>query len=400
MAATVVLDRIAAWERSGAIDHELAKRLRAIEAAEAAAAPAEREGEATPPAPGPVPAYGTAVQTAPASRLRSSGFILEFFVYLGGLFVLLAWYAWFLNELPESEEARNRGIAVATFVPALVLGSAGWLLAARADERLRRAAAICFAVAVPSLGVAAWALLQVVGVARDGGAAPEAAGAAIALALAVLARVRCPSAITQATLLATWGVFALTFARWVEVALWRPAYDPEWGDVVDRSADEQLVWNVVRLGWWWLVAAIPAIVMVRRPDRAPGHQSRDAVARVGIGVIAVLGSASAALATFDWTLPRGGEPIFGPWLAAAIMVGVGAVFVVAARASGSRIHLVTAGAAILVALTYLNAELVVDAVGAPAALLVEGVILLGVATAGWAAGRFVTRRGTVASGSG
>jgi hypothetical protein len=385
MAAALILDRISAWERSGVIDHELADRLRAIETVAAADGP---------------PASGAVAQHAPpvpAPRARSSAFILEFFVYLGGLFVLLAWYAWFFNEMPDSELARSRGIAVATFVPALLLGAAGWVLAERPDERQRRAAAIAFVAAVPNTGAAAWALLQVVGIAPDGGAAPAAAGAAVALALAAVARVRRPSAITQAALLGAWGVFALLLASWVEASLWQPAYDPQWGDVIDRSSDEQVLWNVVRLGWWWLVAAIPAIVMVRRPDRGPGHETRDAVSRIGIGTIAILGSASAALATYDWSSPQGGEPIFGPWLAAAIMVGVGAVFVVAARVSGSRIHLVTAGVAILVALTYLNVELVVDAVGAPMALLVEGLILLGIAVLGFLGGRLVTRRGGPAS---
>lgn len=75
------------------------------------------------------------------------------------------------------------------------------------------------------------------------------------------------------------------------------------------------------------------------------------------------------------------------------MLGVGVVFVLAARRSGSRIHLVTAGASILIGHSPPNAELVVDAVGAPAALLVEGVILLGVAGLGWAAGQLITGSG-------
>jgi hypothetical protein len=386
MASALVLDRIAAWERSGLIDHDLADRLRAIEAGEAPPPLVGDTAIAAAAAPGP------AAPPVPASRRRSSGFILEFFAYLGGLFLLLAWYAWFANEVPESESARNRAIAVAAFIPALLLATVGWLLAKRDDEHVRRAAAIAFAVAIPNAGVGTWALLRAtVPDAVDDGAA-QAIGAAVALALAIAARVRHPSAVTQAALLAAWGVFALLLASWVEASLWRPAYVPDWGDVVDRSADEQLLWNVVRLGWWWLVAAIPAIVMVRRPDRGPGHEARDAVARIGIGAIAVLGSASAAFATYDWSSSRGGEPIFGPWLAAGIMVGVGVVFVLAARVGGSRIHLVTAGVAILVALTYLNVELVVDAVGAPLALLVEGAILLGVALLGWAAGRLITSR--------
>jgi hypothetical protein len=333
------------------------------------------------------------VAAAPAvARLRSSGFILEFFAYLGGLFVLLAWYAWFVNEMPGSEVARTRGIALATLVPAILLGLVGWVLAGRDDERLRRAAAIALAVAVPNAGVAAWALLRVTVVRPGDDAVAVAIGAGVALLAAGAARLRRPAGLTQAVLLAAWGVFALELASWVESSLWARAFDPDYGEIVRRSSDEQVLWNVVRLAWWWLVAAVPAIVMLRRPDRSPGHEIRDAVSRVGIGVIAVAGSATAALATYDWPSPRGGEPVFGPWLAAAVMVGVGAVFVGAARVSGSRIHLVTAGVAILVGLTYLNVELVVDEVGAPAALLVEGAILLAVAVLGWVAGRLVTRR--------
>jgi hypothetical protein len=377
MASTLVLDRIAAWERSGVIDHDLAERLRAVEVAEPAATV-----EATP---APVAAI------ASSARVRSSGFIIEFFAYLGGLFLLLAWYAWFANEMPESESARNRGIAVAAFIPAVLLAAVGWLLAARDDAHLRRAAAIAFAVAIPNAGVGTWALLRATALADDGDSAAIAAGAGVALALAIVARVRRPSAITQAALLASWGVFALELARWVEDGLWGTGYD-HYREVVVRSPDEQLRWNVVRLGWWWLIAAVPAIVMIRRPDHGPGHEARDVVARIGIGTIAVLGSATAALAEYDWSSSRGGEPIFGPWLAAGIMLGVAGVFLAAARASGSRIHLVTAGAAIVVGLTYLNVKLVVEAVGAPMALLVEGLILLGVAALGWALGRVIAPR--------
>lgn len=384
MAATLVLDRIAAWEQSGVIDHDLAERLRAVEAAEPAAAI-----EATLP---PVAA------TTPSARVRSSGFILEFFGYLGGLFLLLAWYAWFANEMPESESARNRGIAVAAFIPAVLLGAVGWILAARDDAHVRRAAAIAFAVAIPNVGVGTWALLRATVLADGGDSAALAAGAGVALALAIVARVRRPSAITQAALFAAWGVFALELAGWVEDGLWSTGYDDD--EIVVRSPDEQLLWNVVRLGWWWLIAAIPAIVMIRWPDHGPGHEARDAVARIGIGGIAVLGSAVAALAEYDWSSSRGGEPIFGPWLAAGIMLGVAGVFLAAARVSGSRIHLVTAGAAIVVGLTYLNVEFVADAVGAPMALLVEGLILLGVAVLGWTAGRVISPRGPTATDAG
>jgi hypothetical protein len=389
MAATLVLDRIAAWERAGLIDHALALRLRAAEAAETGGAAATAGAEAT--------GAGGAVIPSPiegpasSARVRSSSFILEFFAYLGGLFLLLAWYAWFVNEMPASESLRNRGIAIATLAPALFLGSVGWVLAARDDDHLRRAAAIAFAVTIPNAGVGAWALLRASVVPADGEATAVAVGAGVALGVAVLARIRRPSAITQAALLAAWGALALALASWFENALWSTAIDDRYDEVVARSTDEQLVWNVVRLGWWWLVAAIPALVMVRRPDRGLGHEARDAVTRIGIGTIAVLGTASAALATYDWSSSRGGEPIFGPWPAAAILLGVGAVFIAAARFSGSRIHLVTAGVSIVVALTYLNVEFVADAVGAAAALLVEGLILLGVAALGWAAGRALTR---------
>lgn len=395
MAVPLVLERIAAWERRGVIDHELAERLRAAEAAEPAVATGrdatpERAAATRPPV----------EAAALPARVRSSGFILEFFAYLGGLFLLLAWYAWFATELPESEAARNRGIALATFVPAFVLGVGGWLLALRDDEHVRRAAAIAFAAAIPNAGVGTWALLRATVLAGEGDAAALAAGAGVALGVALVARVRRPSAITQATLLAAWGVFALELASWVESGLWSTTFDEEYGDVIDRSTDEQLLWTVVRLGWWWLVAAIPAIVMVRWPDRGPGHEARSAVARVGIGTIVVLGSATAALATYDWSSSRGGEPIFGPWLAAGIMLGVGGVFLAAARLSGSRIHLVTAGVAIVVGLTYLNVELVAEAVGTPMALLVEGLILLGVAVLGWAAGRVITQRGPTVADDG
>lgn len=366
MAATLILDRIAAWERAGAIDHDIAERLRAMEAAEPDALPA------------PEPRVASA---APAARIRSSGFILEFFAYLGGIFLLLAWYAWFVNELPLMEVDRDRAIGIAALVPAILLGAAGWVLASRDDERLRRAAALALVAAVPNAGVATWALLQAAGYETlTGGPVTLVIGAGVAFALAFAARVRRPSSLTQGALVAAWAVFALELAGWAESGLL--------GDGSDyRTAEQERQRSAVRLAWWWFVAAMPAVVLVMRPDRGMGHEGRDAITRIGIGVIAVLGSASVALGTGSW-----GEPVFGVWPAAATMLGVGAVFVLAARVGGSRIHLVSAGASIVVGLTYLNLELVVEAVGAPAALLVEGLILLGVAVLGWAAGRLITGR--------
>jgi hypothetical protein len=374
MAAAVVLGRIDAWERAGTIDHELAERLRAIETAEPGAMP-----ESQPPV----------AAAAPAARIPSSGFILEFFAYLGALFLLLAWYA-LLNDQPSMEVDRDLAIGIAALVPAVLLGTVGWILASRDEDRLRRAAAVALVAAVPNAGVATWSLLQAAGVEQyNGGPATLVAGAGVAFAVAIAARVRRPSTLTQGVLVAAWAVFALELASWAEGRLWGPESDGG----ASRSPDQERVRTAVRLGWWWFVAAAPAIVLVLRPDRRPGHESREAVARIGIGTIAVVGSTFVALATYNW-----GEPIFGTWPAAGIMLGVGAVFVVAARVSGSRIHLVTAGAAILVGLTYLNIEFVVDAVGAPAAFLVEGLILLGVAALGWAAGRLITRHGTAPAG--
>lgn len=229
MATTLVLERIAAWERAGLIDHALALRLREAETAEpvgaemAAGAGATGAGATGAGAAALIEVLGE-VPASPA-RARSSGFILEFFAYLGGLFLLLAWYAWFVNDLPASEALRHRSIAIATLAPALLLGFAGWILAARDDDHLRRAAAIAFAVAIPNAGVGAWALLRASVVPADGEAAAVAIGAGVALGAAALARVRRPSAITQAALLAGWGVFALALASWVEGALWNTAVD-------------------------------------------------------------------------------------------------------------------------------------------------------------------------------
>lgn len=356
MATTVVLDRIATWERSGAIDHVLADRLRALEAADATSEP------------GAEPSRPAVV------RSPSSTFILEFFAYLGGLFVLLAWYAWFIVELPAVDPERSLSIAVAALVPAVAVGVGGWALASRADARIRRAAAITLAVAVPNTGIAAWSLLQAAGV--DAGFTAFLAGTVTALAVAVAGRARRPSAITQVALLAAWGFVGLGVMIWVQDALWSSGGGPG-----DRGALGG-VEHVANLLWWWTVAAVPAIVLVVRPDRAPGHEARDAVTRIAIGGLAVLGT----------TISIGVNEEVAPWLAAAALVGVGCVFVVASRWSGSRIHLVTAGAAIVLGLSYLNAEYVAGPAGTAVALLVEGAILLGVAALGWVGGRFVTRR--------
>jgi hypothetical protein len=356
MAATVVLERIATWERSGAIDHALADRLRALEAADATSEP------------GAEPSRSAIVPGA------SSTFILEFFAYLGGLFVLLAWYAWFVVELPAVDPERSLSIAVAALVPAVAGGVGGWALASGADARIRRAAAIALAVAVPNAGVAAWFLLEAAGV--DAGFTTRLVGTVAALVVAIAGRARRPSAITQVALLAAWGFVGLGVMMWVQDSLWSTGGGPG-----DRGTDTSLQ-QAANLLWWWAVAAVPAIVLRVRPDRAPGHEARDAVTRIAIGGLAVLGTA----------LALGANEEVAPWLAATALMGVGCVFVVAAGWSGSRIHLVTAGAGIILGLSYLNAEYVAGSAGTAVALLVEGAILLGVSALGWVGGRYVTRR--------
>jgi hypothetical protein len=385
MVTSLILDRIAAWESAGLIDAAMAGRLRAAEQAEqaasltgpAAAAPAERS---------------TRIDDAPAGQDRQSSFILEFFAYLGGLFVLIAWYTWSLTTIapdPWPMGTRHLAWGIAGLAPAIMLGSAGWLMTRSADARLRRAAAVSLSIAVPNAGVAVMALLQAASSQPDRGSVPLFAGAAAAFGLAVVARVRQPGALVQGVLIVSWAVMADAISRLAEQSLW--PVNSEWGSVL-RDAAAEPGWQLARLVWWLLVAAAPAVVLLRRPDRRPGGEARAAVARAGIGAIAVVGSASAVLATYPWNTRRGLEPVFEPWMTAGILLGIAAVFVAAARAAGSRVHLASAGCATLTALTYLNARYVVGAVGTAAALLLEGGILIGLAAFGWGAGRLVARR--------
>src|SRR2546423_8716919 len=79
MSDTKVLERIAAWEAAGLIDATVAGRLRAAEMGRPADAPGPA---AVHPAQGVVAAiFGPAVTIA------------EMFAYLGGIFLLAAWYA-------------------------------------------------------------------------------------------------------------------------------------------------------------------------------------------------------------------------------------------------------------------------------------------------------------------
>jgi hypothetical protein len=374
-----VVERIDAWAAGGLIDEATASRLRAAEAeveTDVAAVPAERAL---------VDAQGLAsvpTRSAAATVFGPAVTIGELFAYVGAGFLLAAWHTLFASLFaPESSGAfLTRSLAaqaVQLAVPAIAFAVVG-MLAKRRGERERRAAGVAFGVStVHVLGAMGFALQTL----HADLPITLIVASASAVVAAVLFRRALASVLTQLALLGSLVGLAISLLAWLSTQLFpQPGFTDFEPQPMDPGIAQLRV--MATLAWWILWAAgfgLLALVEARRgahpsvpeSERANAH-ARANFTRFVAGMTAVLGTLNAVGQgnPFDRVIPV--------WLGDLAVIVVALVLIVIAFRRNATAYLVPAAIGVIGALSDLNATYVADRTGVGVALLLEGVILIGV----------------------
>lgn len=369
-----VVERIDAWAAAGLIDEATANRLRAAEAD--AATPA---GGATVDTP---VVEHVRTRSAAASVFGPAVTIGELFAYVGAGFLLAAWHTLFasLFATASSDGFQTNGFAPQTIqlaVPAIVFAIVG-MLAKRRGERERRSAGVAFVVSTVHLfGAVAFAMQTV----HADFSATLVVASACAVVAAVLFRKALASVVNQLLILGALLGFSISLLGWLNTRLFPQAGFSDFGpQPVDHAT--AVLRLLATLAWWILWTAgfgLIALMEARRAaspeafegERANAH-ARANFTRFVAGMTAVLGTWSAVSQgnPFERVIPAG--------LGDLAVIAVALVLIVIAFRRNATAYLVPAAIGVIAALSDLNATYVADRTGVGVALLLEGVILIGV----------------------
>jgi hypothetical protein len=361
MADSRVLERIAAWESAGLIDSATAARLRTSEAAQV-----EEIVVAAPEMVIPRPSGTAALIGPPVS-------IIEVFAYLGGAFLVAAWHVLTQNLLPPSVDAEGNYQAdvlqtvVEWIVPAIALGVGGWYLA-RSGPSQRRAAGVLFAVSVGHVFQGTATLLAP---ASDFRLHSLVAAIASTVAAGLFRRLHA-AVLTQATLLGALVVLAATAVAWIDQQLFASVADPY---TVSGGVQRVLLEIAWWLGWALLFGLFGRWELRGARDDVEANR-RAFLSRFVGGFTAVIGTTVGISAN--------GETgrLLEPWLGDLLLLVVVAVLLAAAFRFGASVYLAPAALGIVIALSDLNEYYLAQQTGQGVALLLEGVILIGVGFGG------------------
>lgn len=370
-----VVERIDAWAAAGLIDEATADRLRAAEA-EAPAAPADRALVDA------VVAEPLHTRSAAATVFGPAVTIGELFAYVGAGFLLAAWHSLFGSFISQTSgdgfPTPNFGPeAVQLAVPAIAFAAVG-VLANRRGERERRAAGVAFGVSTVHVFGAVGFALQALHVDVP---VTLVVATASAVAASALNRRTLASVLTQLALLGSLVAFASSLLAWLSTKLFP---GPNFSDFDPQPIDPGIAQLRVMatLAWWILWAAgfgLLALLEARRgasPSATEGEHAnahaRANFTRFFAGMTAVLGTLNAVQQgnPFDRVIPV--------WLGDLAVIAVALVLIVIAFRRNATAYLVPAAIGVIAALTELNARYVADQTGVGVALLLEGVILIGV----------------------
>jgi len=362
MADQRVLERIAAWEADGLIDGDTAARLRAS------------EGSTADSAPEPSTAVAAGRSSALAAAFGPGLSIVEVFAYLGGAFLVAAWHVLSHNifapasDLTGAVTPNYAGIGVEWLLPAVVLGIGGIVLAG-VQDRLRRAAGVVLALST----IHAYEGVVMLLVRADSDQTlPLLAASLVAVVIALVFRRLYAGVLTQLTLLASLLWLGSTGLNVIDRSLFGPSYDP--------TANADTILRPLGTIAWWLIWAVLFALDARWERRRGAAGDDDAgpaarragVSRVMSGLTAVVGTTT-GIAVFG-----ANGRILEVWIGDVILLVVVAILLVAAFRFGTTTYLLAGALGIVIALSDLNQAYVAQQTGTGVALLLEGLILIGV----------------------
>ena len=271
-------------------------------------------------------------------------------------------------------------ISVEWLVPVVILVVLAIALARR-SERERRAAGVVLGVATVHVFGAFDRLAPFVANDFRMFALISAAAAVIA---ATAFRWRWPAVLTQLGLLGSAILFAATLLQWLDAQLFANGLEIEGSDI-------GVVRPLLTMAWWigWAVAF--GVLALRERTRARSDTDTDrrsaALRRVSLTRFCAALTLVGGITVGAFANNSEGR-ILAPWLSEVIVLLTAGVLIGVAIRLGSSAYLYPAALAIIIALSDLDATYIAERTGTGAALIVEGLILIG---AGFAADRLRRR---------
>ncbi|MFL5643109.1 MAG: hypothetical protein ACJ77V_00520 [Chloroflexota bacterium] len=363
------LDHIAGWEAAGLIDSTTAARLRE----------AESVSPTTTTATGSTPDDRVAAPpTSAAARMFGpSVTVAEVFGYLGGGFLIAAWSAFMATTATSAGDA-NTTLAILGLLAVGVLTALAIRLRLGA-EAASRAAGVVLLVALGFVSGSAGALLSGAGVSWP---LLGVVASAIVVVVAVGYRLLHPSALTQVGVLASVTALAASMLVFLQESIFPRTFNETTG-VVTQSGPDPIVLVIASAAWWLAIAIGLGLLGLAETRNAgdpsdPTAASRAAITRFWAGLLAVIGlatSVSLSMPSISGEFVRVLEPVVGD---VALLI-LSAVLVERAFRREATSYIYAAALGLMVALTDINVSYLSDS--ASVALLVEGLILLGVGVA-------------------
>jgi hypothetical protein len=370
-------EHIAGWEAAGLIDAATADRLRAVE-------PGPTTPSATPDSQG--------VARSAVSRMFGPGVsIAEVFGYLGGGFLLAGWGSVMGTTASASDDPETI-LGVLGLVTAAALAGLALRLR-RGDERSSRAAGVVFLLSVGFVAGAVAAIVTGAGVEWPVSGVFVSSAAVLA---AVVYRLVHPAVLTQVGVLSAVSALAAAALLWLQVTIF-PEPSPGQTAAASGTGPDPILLVIASAAWWLLVAigiGLIGLAEARQAERTgdAAASRRAAITRFWAGLLAVVGLSSAitrSVMTSDFESRRVLEPIVGD----IAMLILAAVLLERAFRRDATSYVYAAALALIVALTDFNVSYLSDTTGA--ALVIEGLILLGVGLAADRLRRRIGHDGTV-----
>lgn len=358
---------IATWEAAGLIDRRTADRLHATDVGTTRSR--DRDAGDDDPT--------TQTRSAASAMFGSSVTISEVFAYLGGAFLLAAWSS-FMSRASGSSGDPELAVGAMALIAAGVLAGLGLRLR-RGDERASRAAGVAFLLAASYAGGATISFAMFVGLDWP---ASGVVGSGVALAAAVAMRLLHPSVLTQVGVLSWATALSVSFLAWLQVVFFPENLSDATG-LPPGSGANPVILVLASAVWWLVTAVIIALVGLREArmgerDHDPAAARRAAVSRFWAGLTAVAGLAMAVSRSAD--LGNGGYGrVLEPWVGDVALLVLSAVLVERAFRRDATSFIYAAAVGLIVALTDFNVSYLSNST--EVALLIEGLILLGVGVA-------------------